>query len=168
MNDRPPRDERREGDPRDPRDERREGDPRDERDAWRVGDQRDRRVRRGPLSLTILIVALFLVDFFWSGHIASTAAAGRALIQTQSIAANHKAIAAEQKAITAACDFWYPLTSLPITVMPPMTKPNVISVQIIAGARESYAGQCAGRAPLPPPALSLIKWAKFYHISVTM
>lgn len=129
------------------------------------------RNNRRSLELTGLILVLFLIDFFWSSHTADNAAAGRAQIQAQAIAANERAIEAEQKAITAACDFWYPLTSLPVTIVAGQTKPTELSVKIIAGSRESYAGQCLDggvhRPPLPPPDPSLVKWAHYYHLPVS-
>ena len=124
----------------------------------RSGRLRD---NRGALLLTALVLVLFGVDFFWSSHIANTAAAGQARIQAQ-------AIAAEQKAIEAGCSFWQPLVSLPVTIVPPANKPTKLSVRILAGARIGYAGQCRPpRWPLITPAdPSLVKWAKIYRISM--
>lgn len=119
------------------------------------------RDNRGALLLTALVLVLFSIDFFWSSHIANTAAEGRAQIQQQ-------AIAAEQKAIEAGCSFWEPLVSLPVTVVPGQTKPTKLSVRILAGARIGYAGQC--RPPrwpqITPADPSLVKWARIYDISM--
>jgi hypothetical protein len=105
---------------------------------------------RRSLQLTALITILFLIDFFWSSH-------------TQDLT--------EQKAasiIAKACDFWYPLTSLPVTVPAGSRRPTELSVQIIAGAREGYAGQCSPpHRPLPPPDPSFTRWAAFYRVPVT-
>lgn len=116
------------------------------------------RGNRRSLELTGLILVLFGINFLWSSHTANTAAAGRAEIE-------QKVIAAQQKAISAACDFWYPLTALPVTTSITTGRPTALSVHIIAGARESYAGQChSPYPPLPPPDPSLTRWAKVYRI----
>lgn len=65
--------------------------------------------------------------------------------------------------LLASCDFYRPLTSLPVTVNPATGKPAEISVAVIAAAREAYAGQgCAGRMPAADS--SLVRWAAYYHI----
>jgi hypothetical protein len=114
---------------------------------------------RRSLQLTALILVLFTINFLWSSHTATTAANGQAAIEA-------KALAAQQKAISTACDFWYPLTSLPVTIVGGQTRPTELSVRLIAGAREGYNGQChqPDWPPMPPPAPSLQRWAKFYHL----
>jgi hypothetical protein len=175
------RDPREPGDPRDERDARQVGDPRDpidprdERDERRAEDPRDERDARaerreiaavkkiadshGALRLTVLVVVLFLVDFFWSSHTATVAADGQAKAQ-------RAAIAAEDKAISAGCSFWQPLVSLPVTIVAPANKPSKVGVQILAGARIGYVGQCHPPEwpPMSPADPSLVKWAKIYHI----
>jgi hypothetical protein len=103
---------------------------------------------RRSLQLTVLILVLFLIDFFWSSH-------------TQVLSER-----SSQAVIAKACDFWYPLTSLPVTVLGPGGKPSQLSVRIISGARKSYDGQCRDdlRAPLPPPDPSFVRWARYYHV----
>jgi hypothetical protein len=123
----------------------------------RRDEQEKRRVaaviagNRRSLQLTALILVLFLIDFFWSSH-------------TQVVSEQDS-----QAVIAKACDFWYPLTSLPVTVLRPGGRPSELSVRIIAGARESYDGQCrdSERRPLPPPDPSFAKWARVYHVPVT-
>ena len=117
---------------------------------------------RRSLELCAFVLLLFGISIFWSSHTAQVAAAGQAKTQAQ-------VVAAQQKAIEAACSFWQPLVSLPVTVMPPLTKPTKVGVQILAGARAGYAGQCHTPhwAPMPPPDPSLVKWARFYHIPLT-
>jgi hypothetical protein len=119
------------------------------------------RGNRRSLELTGLILILFLVDFFWSSHTAMRAAAGQAALQAQTIAA-------EQKAIEAGCSFWEPLVSLPVTIVPPSNRPTKLSVRILVGARVGYSGQCQPPhwPPLPPADPSLVKWARFYHITL--
>lgn len=120
--------------------------------------------------LTLFIISLFLIDFFWSSHTANTAAEGRAQIQAQAIAAEQKLIAANERAIASSCDFLRPLTGLPVTIVASTGKPSELSIQIITGAREQYAAQCHPpfvTQPLPPPDPSLVKWAEYYHIPVT-
>lgn len=161
MDPRDPRDERLAHDPRDPRDERRE-----QRAAIEVENDRN---RHGALWLTVLVVVLFGISIFWSSHTATVAANGRAQIEQTAIDAQKKAIEAQNKAISAACDFWYPLTSLPVTTNITTGKPTELSVRIIAGARESYNGQCVnipGRPPLPPADPSVTRWAKIYGIAL--
>lgn len=154
-------------DPRDPRDERRDYDTRDERDAreQRRNDQEKReqgaadKGHRDAIYLAILVIVLFGVSIFWSSHTARVAAEGQAKIEQQ-------AIAAQQKAIEAGCSFWAPLVSLPVTIVPPANKPSKVGVQILAGSRIGYAGQChpPNWAPMPPADPSLVKWARIYHI----
>lgn len=64
--------------------------------------------------------------------------------------------------LRASCEFWLALTPLPVTIVPPNTKPTPVSVNLIAGSRVAYAGQGCGR--MPPAAPSLVKWAHFYGI----
>ncbi len=122
-----------------------------------VPEQHDKAAQHGPvhprtiasavaanqrsLQLTAIIVAFFLIDFLWSVH-------------TQHIA--------------AGCNFWEPLVGLPVTLQPGAARPTKVGVQILAGARESYRGQCHPPAwpPLPPAQPSLVTWARYYHISV--
>lgn len=122
----------------------------------------------GALRLTILVIVLFLTDFFWSSHTAHTAAQGQARIQAQAIAIQQQAIEAEQKAIEAGCSFWEPLVSLPVTIAPGATRPTKVGVQILAGARIGYAGQCRPPKwpPISPADPSLVKWARAYHIKL--
>lgn len=124
---------------------------------------------RDAIYLAILVIVLFGVSIFWSSHTAKVAADGRAEIEQKAIAAEQKLINAQQKAITAACDFWYPLTPLPVTIVTGQTKPTELSVRIISGARESYAGQCGNddKPPLPPPDPTFAHWANVYHLPVT-
>ena len=119
------------------------------------------RNNRRSLELTGLILVLFLIDFFWSSHTASVAAAGQARTQAQAIAAEHRAI-------EAGCGFWEPLVGLPVMVVPPNNKPTKLSVRIIAGARRGYAGQCTPPdwPKMPPADPSLVKWAKYYRITL--
>lgn len=123
---------------------------------------------RDAVYLAALVVVLFGISIFWSSHTATTAAQGRAQIEQKAIVANQRLISAQEKAISAACDFWYPLTSLPVTVNAATGKPTPLGVQIIAGARESYAGQCAGAGhpQMPPPDPTLVKWAAYYHLLI--
>lgn len=109
------------------------------------------RGNRRSLELTALIIVLFLINLLWNSHTA------------QQVQDHEDAIVAK------ACDFWYPLTNLPVTVIPPSRKASQVSVHIISGARESYAGQCSdhGLPPLPPPDPSFTRWARFYHVPVT-
>lgn len=142
---------------------------RDEQEQRSIGARS--KGHRDAIYLAILVIVLFGVSIFWSSHTAVTAANGRAEIEQQQIDADAKLIAALQKSIASDCDFWYPLTSLPVTVNITTGKPTELSVQIITGARESYAGQCTDdgvhRPPLPPPDPSLIRWARYYHLPVT-
>lgn len=68
----------------------------------------------------------------------------------------------DETRLLSSCDFYRPLTPLPVTVNPATGKPTALSVSIIAGAREAYVGQGCGR--IPPAAPSVIKWAAYYHI----
>lgn len=148
--------------------ERDEAEKRRDEQEVRLHDQETRQQgaadkgHRDAIYLAFLVVILFGISIFWSSHTAKEAAAGRAEIQ-------QAAIDAQEKAITAACDFWYPLTSLPVTTLSGQTKPTKLSVDIIGGARESYAGQCEndGKPPLPPPDPSFAHWATVYHVPVT-
>jgi hypothetical protein len=108
------------------------------------------RANRRSLELTTLIVVLFLVAMLFS------------------VITRNQAERAATRAISAACDFWEPLTSLPVTIPAGSKKPTQLSVKIITGARESYEGQCAGdgHPPLPPPDPSVVKWAALYHLPV--
>ena len=124
---------------------------------------------RDAVYLACLVVVLFGISIFWSSHTAKDAAAGRAQIEQQAIEAQSKLITAQEKAITAACDFWYPLTPLPVTIVTGQTRPTELSVRLISGARESYQGQCTNddKPPLPSPDPSFAHWAAFYHLPVT-
>lgn len=108
------------------------------------------RGNRRSLELTGLIIVLFAINLFWNSHTANN-------VQQ-----------AATRAISTACDFWYPLTTLPVTIVTGQSKPTELSVHIIAGARESYQGQCLNddHPPLPPPSPSLVRWAGYYHITV--
>lgn len=139
-------------------------DARQERREIAVADRI--RSSHGALRLTALVVILFLINLFWSSHTATTAAQGREQIEAQALAAEQKVVTAQQKAIRAACDFWYPLTGLPVTLNEATGKPTELSVQLIVGARESYAGQCAGGRAILPADPTLVKWAAYYHLPV--
>lgn len=113
--------------------------------TWRQHFRRNRR----SLELTALILILFGINLFWNSYTASR-------VQN-----------AAESAISKACDFWYPLTSIPVTSPPGAKKPTKLGVTIIAGARESYKGQCdPPHPPLPPPPPSLVRWAAYYHVPV--
>lgn len=105
---------------------------------------------RRSLQLTALIIVLFLISMLFS------------------VITRNEAEQAASNGIAAACDFWQPLTSLPVTINPPAHQPTRVGVQILAGAREGYAGQCHPPrwAPMPPAHPSLIRWARYYHIPV--
>ncbi len=139
-----------------------------------VPEQHDEAVRHGPrtiasviaanqrsLQLTAIIVAFFLIDFFWSVHTQHVA-------QGYAAATQRTATAQVGKVISAACDFWEPLVGLPITIPPGAARPTKVGVQILAGARESYRGQCQPPRwpPLPPVQPSLVTWARYYRIPV--
>jgi hypothetical protein len=70
----------------------------------------------------------------------------------------------QQSALRASCHWWRVLAPVPVTIVPPARKPSVLSVTLIAGAREAYAGQRCGH--LPPAAPSLRRWAAYYHVPV--
>ena len=71
---------------------------------------------------------------------------------------------AQQAALRADCAFWYPLTSLPVTVITPGMPPTRLSVALITASRIAYEGQDCGH--IPPASVSLEKWAAFYGIQV--
>lgn len=125
------------------------------------------RANRRSLELTAFIIVLFGIDFLWSSHTANQVATAKAQVEQQAIAVQQRAIEAQQKAITSSCDFIRPLTTLPVTVNPQTNTASKLSVQIVAGAREQYAAQCTPPEPaLAPADPSLVRWAKFYHITV--
>ena len=70
----------------------------------------------------------------------------------------------QHQELRASCEFFQPLTGLPVTVVPPAVRPSKTGVTLIAGSRIAYAGQGCGT--LPPAAPSLAKWAKFYRITL--
>lgn len=71
---------------------------------------------------------------------------------------------AQQAALRADCAFWYPLTSLPVTVIAPGMPPTRLSVALITASRIAYEGQDCGH--IPPASVSLEKWAAYYDIQV--
>lgn len=83
--------------------------------------------------------------------------------QHAQIIQQHAQIVRQEKQLQSSCDFFRPLTPLPVTV-PPGKKPPPLGVQIIAGARTAYAGQECGQ--LPSPSRSLVTWASYYDIPV--
>ncbi len=142
-----------------------------------VPEQHDKAAQHGPvhprtiasavaanqrsLQLTAIIVAFFLIDFLWSVHTQHVA-------QGYAVRTQRAATAQVGKVIAAGCNFWEPLVGLPVTLQPGAARPTKVGVQILAGARESYRGQCHPPAwpPLPPAQPSLVTWARYYHISV--
>ena len=72
--------------------------------------------------------------------------------------------AGQQSELKASCEFWKPLTSLPVTVVPPLKKPTALSVSLIIASRSAYGGQGCGK--IPPPSPSLVRWAGYYRIKV--
>ena len=73
-------------------------------------------------------------------------------------------VAGQQSELKASCEFWQPLTGLPVTAVPPQKMPAALSVDLIVAARAAYSGQGCGK--IPPPSPSLVKWAEFYGIKV--
>lgn len=107
------------------------------------------RGNRRSLELTVFVFILFGISIFWTSHTAQ------------------RVTDASNQVIAKACDFWYPLTGLPVTTVTGQSHPTKLSIEIITGARESYEGQCnPPHPPMPPPDPSLVKWAGFYHIPV--
>lgn len=91
--------------------------------------------------------------------------------QREQIAAQHAQIAGQRaqivqqaKQLRSSCAFFHPLTGLPVTIPANGKPPAALGVQIIAGARTAYDGQGCGK--LPPPAPSLVTWARHYKIPV--
>ncbi len=121
---------------------------------------------RGAILLfTIAIVATILLVV--GGAAAAIYTATRhtdvAKNQLQSLIDNqHALIVKQQKELHASCDFWGTLTSIPITVTPPATKPSRLGVSIITQSRIAYKGQGCGA--LPPVDASVRKWAAYYHL----
>lgn len=89
--------------------------------------------------------------------VAAAIAVGAGMLVSQ-----NNQLRSDEARLLSACDFYRPLTPLPVSVNPASGKPTELSVSIIAGAREAYIGQGCGRIPAAAP--SVIKWAAYYHI----
>lgn len=70
----------------------------------------------------------------------------------------------QRQELRASCEFFLPLTTLPVTVVPPAVRPSETGVTLIAGSRAAYAGEGCGA--LPPAAPSLVTWARYYRITL--
>lgn len=68
-------------------------------------------------------------------------------------------IAQQQEELRSDCPFFYPLAIAPL---PPGVKPTKLGISIITASRAAYLGHSCGT--LPPPALSLVKWAAYYRL----
>lgn len=84
--------------------------------------------------------------------------------QRDQIAQQHAQIVQQERQLQSSCEFFRPLTGLPVTVPPNGKPPAALGVQIIAGARIAYDGQGCGH--MPPPSPSLVTWARHYRIPV--
>lgn len=65
------------------------------------------------------------------------------------------------KQVSASCDFWKQLGSVPIAPVPPLKAPSKFGVQIVLSSVEAYDGFGCGKL-MPSP--ELIRWAGYYHL----
>jgi hypothetical protein len=111
------------------------------------------------ISVTVLLVAGGAIAAIYTAtHHADTATS-----QLQSVIdSQHALIVKQEKELHASCDFWGTLAGIPITTVPPATKPSKLGVSIIVRSRVAYEGQ--GCRKLPPADPSVRKWAAYYHL----
>ncbi|HVH81329.1 MAG TPA: hypothetical protein VM782_18155 [Stellaceae bacterium] len=66
-------------------------------------------------------------------------------------------------AVSGSCEFERDIGTIPVTPPPPVRRPSRVGVAIVADARLAY--QRLGCAPpLPPPAASFVRWARYYDL----
>jgi hypothetical protein len=88
------------------------------------------------------------------------------LIGASVIYHQQREIDAQRAALTAGCNFFTDLARLPVDPVPPLKRPSEIIVSLVVDSRLSALGLgCPG---VPPPSVSLKKWAAYYHIPLRL
>lgn len=79
------------------------------------------------------------------------------------LAAARAVISSQQGEIEASCRFYRTAAGLPLRAVPPLTRPSLVVVTLVASSRDAYRGENCVPA-LPPPSPGVVRWARVYGV----